>query len=63
MQPESRRNRRLSVVFGKPGHGLIFFIGCAEKAGHAMSFLSAFFVFAAPKFARLKELSYICSRK
>ena len=41
MQPESRRNRRLSVVFGKPGHGLIFFIGCADKAGHAMSFLSA----------------------
>jgi len=29
----------------------------------AMSFLSAFFVFAAPKFASLKELSYICSRK
>jgi hypothetical protein len=43
--------------------GMRMFIGCAEKAGHTMSFLSAYFVFAAPKFASLKELSYICSRK
>ena len=31
----------------------------ALRASH--EFLSAFFVFAAPKFASLKELSYICS--
>jgi hypothetical protein len=40
-----------------------FFIKWRREGGGGMSFLSAFFVFAAPKFASLKEMSYICSRK
>ena len=75
MQPESRRNRRLSVGFGIAGHAMSFlsaaqrrgrrdeFYRLRREEGDAMSFLSAFFVFAAPKFANLKEISYICSRK
>ena len=38
-----------------PGAGLRIFI--------VTQFFIGFFVFAAPKFASLKEISYICSRK
>jgi hypothetical protein len=62
MQPESRRNRRLSVGFGIAGHAMSF-LSAAQRRGRRDEFFIGFFVFAAPKFASLKEISYICSRK